>query len=338
MRALIVDPGPNFSVQDVADGWESGLKSHGVEVQRFDTGGAMTYHERALQGMGVENTSDGQLAARMAASDLEAMTYRWWPDLILIVSSFFVPKETYRIWRSRGHKIVTVCTESPYEDDTQIKLGHWCDVLLTNDPQNLERFREINPASFYTPHAFDPAIHSRRPAQEQYRSDAVFVGTGYRSRIEFLESCNWDGIDLALAGNWGELQPDSPLRKYLAIDDARICCENKDETVELYSSTQVAFNIYRTEAQHPDLAQGWAMGPREVELAACETFYLTQARGENRAVLPMIPTFTDAADLSEKIRYWLPRESERAQIAADAHGAIADRTFANHAGQLLARL
>lgn len=336
MRALIVDPGPNFSVADVADGWHLGLLDNGIQVQRFPTGEAMTFYERAMRASDLE--ADGQTVARMTANSIKSTIYDWWPELIVVVSSFYMPPEFYRILRARGHKIVVILTESPYEDDNQLKIAKFADVVLINDPTNLDRFREINPNSHYVPHAYLPDVHRKRPVQEQYRSEVCFVGTGYPSRIEFLEACDWDGIDFAIAGNWADLEPDSPLRKFLTIDDSRVCCENSDETVELYSSTEMSFNIYRVEAQHAALANGWAMGPREVELAACETFYLTQERGENRAVLPMIPTFTDPASLSEAVRYWLPRDKQRAQIAADAHGAIQDRTFTRHAAELLARL
>lgn len=336
MRALLVDPGPNFSVQDVADGWYAGLLECGVQVQRFNLGVAMTYHERAMQAAGMNST--GQDAANSACRDLRQACFDWWPDVVIVISSFFVNPATYAIPRSRGMKMVTICTESPYEDDNQIHLGHHADMLLINDPTNLDRFREVNPNTFYVPHAYNPAIHTRRPVQDQYRSDVCFVGTGYPSRIEFLEAVDWTGIDLAIAGNWAQLDPDSPLRRFLTIDDPRVCCDNSDETVELYSSCQASFNVYRTEAQHDALSEGWAMGPREVELAACGTFYLTQERGENRTVLPMVPTFTGPDDLGEKLRWYLARPGEREEIARKAREAIADRTFGRHAAELLARL
>jgi spore maturation protein CgeB len=335
VRAVLVRPGPNFSVEDVADGWHRALTDLGVDVRSFDLGGAMTFYEQALRGGGLEPT--GQDAARMAAKDLRSLCYDWWPDIVLVVSSFYLPPECYEIMRGRGHKIVTLFTESPYEDDNQILIAPYTDVCLINDPQNLDRFLEANPNSRYVPHAYDPARHHPQPAQDRYRSDFCFVGTGYPSRVEFFESCDFTGIDVALAGNWQDLNVDSPLHKFMAHPESGVCCPN-DETALLYASTKSGMNTYRTESQRPELAEGWAMGPREVELAACGTFYLTEPRGENRAVLPMVPTFDGPADFSEKLRWWLAHDVLREQVAEDARNAIADRTFTNHARDLLATL
>ena len=94
-------------------------------------------------------------------------------------------------------------------------------------------------------------------------------------------------------------------------------------------------NLYRAEAQEGDTGEGWAMGPREVELAACGTFYLTEERGENREVLPMVPTFDSPEDFGEKVRWWLAHPEAREQVAREAMAAIGDRTFENHAARLL---
>ena len=80
------------------------------------------------------------------------------------------------------------------------------------------------------------------------------------------------------------------------------------------------------------------MGPREVELAACGTFYLTEPRGENRQVLPMVPTFTGPGDFELQLRWYLAHPKARDEITRAARAAIADRTFTHHAGQLLAHL
>jgi spore maturation protein CgeB len=69
------------------------------------------------------------------------------------------------------------------------------------------------------------------------------------------------------------------------------------------------------------------MSPREVELAACGTPYLAEPRGENRAVLPMMPTFTDPDDFGRKLRWWLAHPDERLEVAEAAREAVADRTF-----------
>jgi len=334
MKVLVVRPGPNFSVEDVATGWESGFAELGVDVRSFPFGDVMSLEERGLRASGTPDSESGQPAATLAAAHLRAACFDYWPDLVVIVSSFFVPPQTYEFIRGRGIKVATLFTESPYEDDNQVLIAAHADVCAVNDPQNLDRFRAANPNTVYLPHAYRPGIHHPRPVKsDDYRSDFCFVGTGYPSRVEFFGACNFDGVDVALAGNWAE-HADSPLAKYVA-HDIGICIAN-DEAQELYAGCKASANIYRTEAQRPDLSKGWAMGPREVELAASGTFFLTEPRGENRAVLPMVPTFDGPDDFSDQLRWWLDHPDERADVALQARAAVADRTFKANAQKLLA--
>ena len=272
---------------------------------------------------------------RLVSKQIEASCYEFWPDVVFVISGFFTPPEMLSIMQNRGHKVVLLATESPYEDDNQLKLAPFCDLVLLNDPTNLHLYQELTEAA-YSPHAYDPAIHTRRSAEAEWKSDFCFVGTGYPSRVKFFEQVGWDGIDAAFGGNWQALDDNSPLLPFL-VHDQKYCIENND-AVDLYSSTKASANVYRTEALRPELSQGWAMGPREVELAATGTFYLTEERGENRDVLPMIPTFESPDDFGEQLRWWLNHDTERERVADEAQSAISSRTFINHARGLLERL
>ena len=87
--------------------------------------------------------------------------------------------------------------------------------------------------------------------------------------------------------------------------------------------------------QADDLVAGWAMGPREVEAAACGGFFLRDPRGEGDEVLSMLPTFTSPAEASDLLRYYLARPDERTDLALKAREAVAGRTFDAHAANLL---
>jgi hypothetical protein len=136
-----------------------------------------------------------------------------------------------------------------------------------------------------------------------------------------------------LAGNWQLLDDDHPLRKYVAHDlDA---CLDNVKTVDVYRSTSVAMNLYRREAEKPELAAGYAVGPREVELAATGTFFLRDPRQESDEVFSMLPAFVSPEDASDQLRYWLACPAERDRLAGLAREAIAERTFVHHASSLL---
>ena len=109
------------------------------------------------------------------------------------------------------------------------------------------------------------------------------------------------------------------------------------ETADVYRSTRSSLNLYRREARDGDgaTADGVAMGPREVELAACGTFFLRDPRPESDHVLSMLPTFHEPDEVRPLLDWWLTHDRVRERVAAHARDAIADRTFRNSAGWLL---
>lgn len=326
MRAILVRPGPHFSVADVARGWLKGLRACGIDVVDFNFDDRLGFYASHPGIPGPEE------AAMLASKDIESACYEFDPDVVFIVSGFYIPPFTYAIMRKRGVKVVLIHTESPYEDDKQCQRAKHADLNIVNDPVNIDRFPV---GSMYLPHCFDPDIHRPMPPRDDARSDFAFVGTGYESRIEFLEAVDWRGIDVAIAGNWQQTREDSPLRKFLA-HDIEECCPNEEAAV-LYASTKASLNLYRKEATAGH-ADGWAMGPREVELAATGTFFLREPRGESDEVLSMLPTFDGPEDFEDRLRWWLDHDEQRERVADKARAAVQDRTFPTNAAAALRSL
>jgi len=327
MRVLCVEAGPNFSVADVHRGWSKALTAAGCDVLNANFAARLEWYERATKGLG-GTTEEG---VHLTNESLRAVCYDLWPDVVVITSGFYVSNYTLDVLSSR-HKVVLLHTESPYEDDRQIARAEHATLNVVNDPTNIDRFPQ---GTIYLPHCYDPDIHHPGPSDE--KSDFCLVGTGYPSRVKFLEAVDWNGADVLLAGNWQCLRDtDSPLKSYVGheLDE----CYPNELTADLYRGTKASANLYRREAERPELEAGWAMGPREVELAACGTFYLTEERGENREVLPMIPTFSGPEDFSEKLRWWLTHEQEREEVARQAMSAVAGRTFLDNARKLLQQI
>lgn len=334
---MVVHPGAAFSVQDVFTGWVRGLHANGVETGAYSivTRADFFREARIPRDDGTwwsPFTPDD--AWQLALDGLPAELWKHHPvDVVLIVSGFYVPVDLMRMIRARGIKVVLLFTESPYEDDTQVSRAHEADLVLVNDPTNLDVFRAVNPNSHYQWHCYDPAIHSPGPTLPDHASDFCFVGTGFPSRIRFLEAVDWTAIDVALAGMWETLDANSPLRQYVAhpIDE---CCANTT-TVDLYRGTRLSANLYRQESERPELATGWAMGPREVELAAIGTPFLREPRPEGDALFPFLPRFTDPTEFGDLVRWHLARPDVLAALGAQASAAVHDRTFANSAARML---
>lgn len=332
MRLLAVEPGPAFSVADVHAGWLGALREVGAHVVNINFSARLDFYSQvALQNEKGEwrRALGSNDAVTLAAKGIEVAAYEFWPDVVLFTSCFFVPQSTLEVLRSRGHKVVILHTESPYEDEGQLLRAQHADLNILNDPTNIDRF----PNAHYLGHRYDPAVHYRRPYKADLASDFCFVGTGFPSRAAFLEAVDWTGIDVALAGQWARVQPSSPLLPFVA-HPIEHCIDNTD-AMDLYGSTKASANLYRTEAERPELSAGWAMGPREVELAASETFFLRQPRPEGDELFPMLPTFDGPGDFGDKLRWWLRHDDERQEAARQARAAIEGSTFTAAAADLM---
>jgi glycosyltransferase involved in cell wall biosynthesis len=187
-------------------------------------------------------------------------------------------------------------------------------------------------------------VHYPGPAVPELKSDFAFVGTGFDSRIKFFEAMNLDGLDVLLAGAWPSLAQDSPLRKYLRQGMASpiphgapetVQCTDNEETAEIYRSARAGINFYRRESEPGHAGEGWAVGPREIEMAASGLFFLRDPRPEGDELFPSLPTFDGPEDAGEKLRWWLAHDSQREKAAAAARAAVADRTFDANARRLL---
>jgi len=337
MRALVVNPGPNFSVADVARGWARGLADLGIDVRTFELDKLLDYFAYAYtdrNGEVVKAHTEAE-AIQLAAGQIKAACYDWWPDLVLVVSGFFMYPQLVDIMRNRHRHVVLLCTESPYEDEAQLQKAAWYDGVVLNDPTNLDAFAEVceGPA-LYAPHAYDPEVHYRAPAKRH--AEVSWIGTCYPSRAAFLEQVDWSGLDVSFGGNFKDA-PESLLR--FVGHEPEECVDN-DVTAEVYRGSLASFNIYRAETngQLSDSADGWAMGPREVEMARCGLWFARQSRPESDEVFPMLPTFSDPQELGDQLRWAIANPEARMMAVERAFAAVEDRTFPNNASALLQAL
>lgn len=339
MNILVAHPGPAFSVHDVYVGWCEGLTAAGAKVARFNLHDRLSFYGSVLlpvpdQPDTFKRALDGNAATDLALDGLCSDLWILQPDVLVVVSGFLIPAELLDAARARGVRVVVLHTESPYEDERQIAYATHADLNVINDPTNLDRFEAVAP-TVYLPHAYRPAIHCPGPSRAELVCDLGFVGTGFPSRVEWFERLapHVDGLDVLLAGNWQSLPEASPILRWLATEQAE-CLDNVD-TVDLYRSARVGINIYRREGDDGHAGGGWAMGPREVEMAATGAFFLRDPRPESDAVLPMLPTFTGPEHAAELLRWWLDHPDDRAEAAHKARAAVEHQTFTNHAAQLL---
>jgi spore maturation protein CgeB len=333
-----------------------GLKEAGAEVATFNFNDRLIFYSKALL-MSVDEEGNDALddtghpmvhqamsqdaAFMLAMQGISHSLYTFWPDVVLFVSGFFVQAGLLDVVRKRNHKIVMLNTESPYQEDAQLTRGQFAHLVMLNDPANLHLYDEWGIKALYMPHAYRPGVHY--PSNHKLSAppiDLTFIGTAFKSRIEFFERMDFRDIDFVLAGNdWGKLPETSPLVPYVATGLGEADCVRNPDTAELYRGTKMGINFYRRESEDEhvdDIAV--AMGPREVEMAAIGLPFLRDPREEGDKVLHMLPTFASPEDASEQLRWWLSHDAERAEAARLARAAIADRTFANNAKRMLRAL
>jgi hypothetical protein len=261
-----------------------------------------------------------------------------WPDVVLMISGFYMTAAYMQLMRSRNFRTVMLFTESPYQDDEQLPRAALADLALLNDPTNLKAYRDVTSAE-YMPHAFRPQVHYPRtgPRDPELASDLAFIGTAFKSRIGFFESMDLTGLDVLLAGNdWGKLDPASPAARYVGTPLGEPDCIDNPQAAELYRHARAGLNFYRREGTDGWGDAGWAMGPREVEMAACGLPFLRDPRPESDEVFgKILPSFGSPGEASEKLRWLLADDARRERLAEQARAAVQDRTFTANAKRLL---
>src|SRR5262249_38830970 len=261
-------------------------------------------------------------AVHLAANGILSACYQTWPDVVVATSAFFTPSWVLEVIKARRHKIVMLFTESPYQDGMQLEMAKWADLCLLNDPGHLADYGGVCRA-VYMPHAYRPTVHYPPHPGGAKPHDLTFVGTGFPSRIRFFEGMDLAGLDVVLRGPWLDLPDDSPLRDY--TDRTPEGCVDNDQTAALYRQSKTGINFYRREAEDDHAGEGWAMGPREVEMAACGLWFARDPRPESDSLFPMLPAYSSPQEASEAVRWALAHERERENAAAAARVAVAER-------------
>jgi spore maturation protein CgeB len=356
VKILLVHPGPDFSVADVFHGYERALRKLGHQVKVFNTNDRLSFYAQAHlpdysypeEPRPLKKAFTSEQAMTLAMQGLSHDLFLWGPDVVVFVSAFYTGAQTMQVIRVRGMKIVVIHTESPYQDDEQLIRAQFADVNVLNDPSNLEEYQALQPNSYYQPHSYDPEVHYpgwlRGPVQ--YQSDFSFIGTIFKSRKDFFELMlnsldPWEReayrIVLGGAGWDNDYMDGSPLLKYL--EHPRGNCVDNDETAGLYRVSRSGINFYRRESEGEHVGEGWAMGPREVEMAACGLPFIRDPRPESDEVFGgILPSFSSPEEAADQLRWLLADEERREDLAVKALAAVLDRTFENAAKRLLRHL
>lgn len=335
MRVYVVHPGAAFSTSDVYTGLVAGLRAcRGVDVYegRIDT--ILPFYDSALTAgvaMGAFTLDKlGESAwnrQRMASAHITQHILTVWPDIVIVVSGHNYHLDDVRALRRIGFYVVVVLTETPYFGDLEVALAGIYSAAFTNERRGIEKFRAVNPRSWYLPHAYDPTVHTIDGPQAP-PCDTFFVGSWFAERMALLTALQDSGIEIVRKGHDTKEDGSQVLPNAL--------------TAAHYRSARISLNMHRTTdggGGHIQAGDAESLNPRAYEIPACGGFQLMDdSRPERFDVFgDCAPTYRagDADDLIAQTRYWLKHPSKRDVIAAEMHERIKPHSWTNRAKQML---
>lgn len=330
MRILFVSASVDFSIGDVSRGYRAALQRSGHEIADYVMPARYAYHMKAMP---TEMHRDQNFVAKQASENivLEAMYHK--ADLVIIISGLNVHPIALWLLGEVGIPVAVVFTESPYDDSHQ---AQWLDMSVENGKADITVFTNdaysamMNKEWHFLPPAYDPMFHHPADPDPDTACDVIIVGTGWPERQLFLESVNWDGINLKLFGVWPGLKdnPSSPIFRFYRpalVDNAVIA--------GIYNSAKVNINFHRNSRT------AVTPGPRVYELAACGAFQISDPRdGLVKMFAHSVPTFTTPKELEDLIRYYLNSDADRLALAYFAQTRVQGNTFDHRVSTMMSVL
>lgn len=348
LRVLLVHPGASWSTADVYDGLLYGLRQAGVWVDQYRLDTRLESAHKSLfaewrafrrtrPDLAKPNKADVMYRAGVGALE---MALRLQVDVVLIVSATLLHPDVVVMMKRAGLLVTVVFTESPYDQEHELKIAALVDGCWTNERSSVPAFQAVNPRTGYLRHAWHPDKHfvSARSVGDLPHHDVVFVGSGFAERISWFNAIDWTGIDLGLYGSW----------KGLGLKDQVMACVRQgpitnEYAASLYRRAKIGLNLYRTSkgwgyrARHVLHAE--SLSPRAYELAACGVFHLSEYRAEVREVFgDLVPTFSNPTEAAALIRLWLTDPDGRARIAQQLPATVAEASWVHRARTVVADL
>jgi prepilin-type processing-associated H-X9-DG protein len=334
LRILAINSGASYSTADVHNGYVNAWKADGHTVAEYALDRRLTAATKWLKyqyrqaGPGAKRPTPNDVAY-LASFEAFIKALAHDVDWVVVTACLQFHPGVFHAMRKGGLKCAVILTESPYQDAEQVYWASLANVTFTNERTSVPYLSQYCHSVHYLPHAYDPDKHFPGAAgPEVPEHDVVFVGTDWPERIELFGAVDWSGIDFGLYGFWRTLGSRHRLRRHLragVVDNAM--------TAALYRQAAIGLNPYRQSVAlrrgAPRITTAESLNPRAVELAACGCFSICDDRPEVKEVFgELVPTYRTPEELEELIRYYLAHPQERADLAAELHQRVQDRTFA----------
>lgn len=355
MKVLLVHPGASFSTADVFSGLEYGLKYHRIEVVPYRLDQRIPLAAKWLHIRWRHNKKRHPELPKpgppdtiyQAGCDAINMALRNGIKVVIVVSSMFLHPDVLIMMKRAGLIVTILFTESPYDEEEETRFAglmdggvHVVDGCWTNERVSVSHLSAVNPHVGYLPHAFHPKKHypDAYSLGDVPAHDVVFVGSGFKERVHFLNAIDWTGIDLGLYGSWDELDLKKQVKACIREDNIL-----NERAAALYRKAKIGLNLYRTSkgfyANGPSIGHAESLSPRAYELAACGAFHLSEYRAEVPEVFgDLVPTFQSPSEAEALIRIWLNKPDERAAVSAQLPACVAEHSWDRRATTVIGDL
>jgi spore maturation protein CgeB len=324
-----------FSTRDVALGYSKALHRLGYHVIDIDY--AQIWEDWCMvRGLDKKSDEDKRWLFERASGDVLFEAVKCDPDLVLVIDGSQL-HEVFWKWIGRfGFKVAMAMTDCPYHDVAHAYLINRCDYPFANDRGSARKM-----GIPYLPMAYNKEIHHPMLTTERFKSDVVFVGSGFQERIEILEQVDWTGIDLKLLGYFN-LAQDSPLTPY--YDDSQAGVANH-LVAQYYCGAKLVLNIDRTSinwAGTEHISGRESVGPRIYEAAACAATIVSQNEVPELEELlgGSYLSFSTPEELQEIVHTWVSDDMAHAreELGLAARERIQGHSYEDRARALLQAL
>jgi glycosyltransferase involved in cell wall biosynthesis len=248
------------------------------------------------------------------------------PDVLMTYKGNFVRKKLLEEVRKLGVPTVNIypdCSPHAYGEAHKEAVGLYDLVVSTKQfhPQFWNEVYGYSNRCVFVPQGYDPRLHLVETPPLLPKYDVAMIAT-YRSEYgrlmsDFASAASDLDIRVAIGGNgWGTARPQLPRhwellgpvqgRGYVSlIRNAKICIAPLSREVLVNGKPQL----------------GDVDSTRTYELAAAYCFFLHRRTDLVQELYSAkeVPTFDTAAELAEKVRYFLENDEARLDFAAAAH-------------------
>jgi spore maturation protein CgeB len=261
------------------------------------------------------------------------------PDIAIITGGNRIAAETIRHFKRLGIATVLWTTDPPRQFEPLITMALSYDAIFCQGTEAIELLDRAGiGGAQWLPMACDPSYHHpvecTAEDEKTYGSDIVFVGSYYPNRAALFEKLV--DFDLAIWGpGWDALDHNSPLCRCI-----RGAHTTPAEWLKIYSSSKI---VLATHYQDPENRfPVYQASPRIFEVLACRAFLICDDQKDVFSLFKDgidLVRFLDAADLDNKIRYYLAHSEERKAIADQGREAVLARhTYQDRIKELLTKI